>query len=105
MRTHLEYPNLAPNGALRIGHPLRWLGHISYSTYLHVPLMLVAMLLGLSHYAPGRIFSHIYGHLNRGVADVVPLFLSTQRSNFCVASFVQARRQRQSRRASTVVAA
>jgi hypothetical protein len=31
--------------------------------------------------------------------------LSTQRSNFCVASFVQTRRQRQSRRDSTVVAA
>jgi peptidoglycan/LPS O-acetylase OafA/YrhL len=38
-------------------HPFRWLGHISYSTYLlHVPLMLVAVLLGLSHYAPSRIF-------------------------------------------------
>jgi peptidoglycan/LPS O-acetylase OafA/YrhL len=38
-------------------HPFRWLGDISYSTYLlHVPLMLVAMLLGLSHYASGRIF-------------------------------------------------
>jgi peptidoglycan/LPS O-acetylase OafA/YrhL len=41
----------------RLVHPFRWLGHISYSTYLlHVPLMLVAMLLGLSHYAPSRIF-------------------------------------------------
>jgi peptidoglycan/LPS O-acetylase OafA/YrhL len=38
-------------------HPFRWLGHISYSTYLlHVPLILVAVLLGLSHYASGRIF-------------------------------------------------
>jgi peptidoglycan/LPS O-acetylase OafA/YrhL len=38
-------------------HPFRWLGDISYSTYLlHFPLVLVAMLLGLSRYAPSRIF-------------------------------------------------
>jgi peptidoglycan/LPS O-acetylase OafA/YrhL len=38
-------------------HPFRWLGDISYSTYLlHFPLVLVVMLLGLSHYAFSQIF-------------------------------------------------
>ena len=38
-------------------HPPRWLGNISYSTYLlHAPLMFLIILIGWSIYAPSRMF-------------------------------------------------